>query len=540
MLLVSACLLAGCQSKQSVDLIVHNATIYTVDAAFSKAEAFAVKDGKFVAIGKSADILARYTAKQQLDAQGKFIYPGFADAHCHFYYYGLGLQEANLVGTSSFEEVLDKLKAHRQKYPNKPWIIGRGWDQNDWENKAFPSKEKLDELFPDTPVLLTRVDGHAALANQKALTMAQITPQTPISGGLIEQKNGKLTGILVDNAIKLVSQLIPPPTEADIEKALLDAQTNCFAVGLTHVADAGLDRNIIDKINDLHQKGKLQMRVYAMVSSTPNNITHFLQKGFIQTERLQVRSFKIYSDGALGSRGACLLAPYSDKPDETGFLLQSPKALDSLIGLMDAKGFQINTHCIGDSANRVILDIYGKYLKGKNDKRWRIEHAQVVESEDFKKFASFQVIPSVQPTHCTSDMYWAGDRLGKDRIKNAYAYKKLLDQAGIVALGSDFPVEHINPLYGFHSAVARQDAKGYPKEGFQMEDALSREATLRGMTIWAAQANFEEKNLGSIEVGKRADFVWLQEDLMQLAAEKIRDLPVQKTFVGGVAVFEKK
>jgi predicted amidohydrolase YtcJ len=265
-----------------------------------------------------------------------------------------------------------------------------------------------------------------------------------------------------------------------------------------------------------------------------------LQKGFIQTERLQVRSFKIYSDGALGSRGACLLAPYSDKPDETGFLLQSPKALDSLIALMDAKGFQINTHCIGDSANRVILDIYGKYLKGKNDKRWRIEHAQVVESEDFKKFAAFQVIPSVQPTHCTSDMYWAGDRLGKDRIKNAYAYKKLLDQAGVVALGSDFPVEHINPLYGFHAAVARQDAKGYPKEGFQMEDALSREATLRGMTIWAAQANFEEKNLGSIEVGKRADFVWLQEDLMQLAAEKIRDLPVQKTFVGGVAVFEKK
>lgn len=524
---------------QNADLILHNAKVYTVDEQFSIMKAIAIKDGDILAIGTDEEILTQYQAPRQINAEGKSIYPGFYDAHCHFYRYGLGLQTVELVGTTSYEEIIEKLTQYQKNNPMKTWIIGRGWDQNDWESQAFPTKDRLDELFPNTPVFLTRIDGHAALVNQKALDLASIEIGTNIEGGAIVKESGKVTGVLIDNAIGLVSSKIPAPTLEEQKEALLLAQEKCFAVGLTTLADAGLDKQTVELIDKMQQNRDLKIRLYAMLSAYSQNINAYLNKGIYKTDRLHVRSFKIYADGALGSRGACLITPYSDKPNETGFLRSSPEELKSTIQKIGEAGFQVNTHCIGDSANRLILDIYGEYLQGQNDRRWRIEHAQVVQPEDMLKFRKFSVIPSVQPTHCTSDMYWADERLGDERVQFAYAYKELLDQYGQLALGSDFPVEDINPLYGFYAATARMDFSNYPEGGFQMENAISREDALRGMTIWAAYSNFEEGERGSLEIGKMADLVILEEDIMEIPPHQTWQVKVWKTIVGGEIVFEK-
>jgi predicted amidohydrolase YtcJ len=533
----------SCTQKPNADLIIHNAIIYTVDSSFSTAQCLAVKDGKFIAIG-SNDILKNYTAGEILDAGGKAIYPGFIDSHCHFYAYGKGLQEINLVGTKSFDEIIEKIKEQSSKIkPDKnTWIIGRGWDQNDWDIKTYPANDKLTELFPEIPVFLQRIDGHAALVKAEALKRAGISVDTKISGGVIEIKNNKLTGILIDNAVDLLQKAIPKATKENIQTALLDAQKNCFAVGLTTVDDAGLEKNIVDVIDALQKNGELKMRVYAMLTDNKENFDFYLKNGPYKTEKLNIRSFKFYADGALGSRGACLIEPYTDKPGERGFLLNTPQYYDSLAKIMIAKGFQMNTHCIGDSAVRLISTIYlNNLFSGKAVShspminRWRIEHAQVVDPADLNKFAD--IIPSVQPTHATSDMYWAKDRLGEKRIKCAYAYNDLLKANGIIALGTDFPVEDINPLYTFYSAVARKDLKDFPIGGFQSENALSPENTLRGMTIWGAYANFEEKEKGSIEVGKFADFVILDKDIIKSDPGDVLKAKVVFTFVGGECVY---
>ncbi|MBX0290261.1 amidohydrolase [Hymenobacter sp. HSC-4F20] len=533
----------ACQttSRQAADVLVYNATVYTVDSAFSKAQAFAVKDGKFVGVGTADELRGKFQAEQEVDAKGQFIYPGFYDAHCHFYRYALGLRDADLVGTGSWKEVVQKLQQQRQQYPQAAWLTGRGWDQNDWPGKQFPTKDTLDALFPNTPVFITRVDGHAALVNQKALDLAGVTARTPISGGTItKDATGKLTGLLVDNAVRLVSGKIPEPTAAEAEVALLDAQKRCVAVGLTSMADAGLEKANVDRIDALQQQGKLKVRLYTMLAPTKENKDYYLKNGPVFKDRLTVCSFKVYADGALGSRGACLIHPYSDRPKETGFLLSSVADFRKLAKELAASKFQMNTHAIGDSSNRLLLDIYGEALQGQKDRRWRIEHAQVVSQEDVAKFGQYGIVPSVQPTHATSDMYWAGERLGAERLKTAYAFNDLRKQYGQVALGSDFPVEDINPLFGFHSAVARQDAKNYPAQGFQMENALSREDALRGMTTWAAHAAFEEKQKGSIRPGMAADFVILDTDLLQAPKEKLRGAKVQQTWIAGEQVFGGK
>ncbi|GAB3225674.1 amidohydrolase [Hymenobacter seoulensis] len=545
-LLALPLLLSGftaCQttSRQAADLLVYNATVYTVDSAFSKAQAFAVKDGKFVAVGTAEELRGKFQATQEVDAQGQFIYPGFYDAHCHFYRYALGLRDADLVGTESWQAVIQKLQQQRQQYPQAAWLTGRGWDQNDWPNKQFPTKDTLDALFPNTPVFITRVDGHAALVNQKALDLASVTARTPISGGTItKDASGKLTGLLVDNAVRLVSAKIPEPTAAEADAALLDAQQRCVAVGLTSMADAGLEKANIERLDALQQQGKLKVRLYAMLAPTKENKDYYLKNGPVFKDRLTVCSFKVYADGALGSRGACLIHPYSDRPKETGFLLSSVADFRNLAKELAASKFQMNTHAIGDSSNRLLLDIYGEALKGQKDRRWRIEHAQVVSKADVAKFGQYGIVPSVQPTHATSDMYWAGERLGAERLKTAYAFNDLRKQYGQVALGSDFPVEDINPLFGFHSAVARQDAKNYPAGGFQMENALSRPDALRGMTTWAAHAAFEDKQKGSIKPGLAADFVILNTDLLEAPKEKLRGAKVQQTWIAGEKVFGGK
>lgn len=530
-------ILLSCEKAQMADLIVHHAGIYTVNDNFEQAEAFAIKDGRFIAVGTNSEILEQFKSDSVLDLDGSFLYPGFIDAHAHFYGYGTGLQMADLTGLASFDELVETVRIHREKFPDQPWILGRGWDQNLWEGKEFPKKDTLDHLFPNTPILLTRIDGHAALANQAALDLGEINASTSISGGKVILDMGLPTGVLIDNAIQNVSTRIPAMGESEVNKALLIAQQNCFKVGLTTVADAGLDRYEIEQIEKLQLEGSLKMRIYAMVNPTPSNKTHYFEKGPSQHDRLTVMSFKIYGDGALGSRGAALLSPYHDSPDEQGFLLSSVEELEGLAKDIYQQGFQMNTHCIGDSTNRILLDIYSKVLKGKNNRRWRIEHAQVVHREDIEKFAKYQIIPSVQPTHATSDMYWAEERLGPERIRDAYTYKNLLDQNGIIALGSDFPVESINPMYGFHAAVARKDVKNWPENGFQPESKLTREEALKGMTIWAAYANFEEKLKGSIEPGKFADFVILDKDIMKIPEEELREVEVSSTYIGGEKVY---
>jgi predicted amidohydrolase YtcJ len=532
--------ITSCQQKEyNADLLIKNGRVYTVNARFDTTEAFVIKGGKVIATGKADSLEKIYYAKKVVDAEGKAVYPGFIDAHAHFYEYGNDLLSADLIGTTSWQAIVDTVQAYARRNPDG-WIIGRGWDQNHWKVKAFPNKAKLDSLFPVRPVILRRIDGHAVIVNQAALNIAGIKPGQLVNGGQIETINGKLTGILVDNAVGIVTRKIPLPTDQQTQDAFLGAQKNCFAVGLTTVDDCGLPYTMVNTIASLQHKGLLKMRMYVMLADRPENYDYLFKRGVFKTPGLNVRAFKVYADGALGSRGACLLQDYSDKPKWRGFLLSSQQHFEEVAQKIADKGFQMCTHAIGDSANRAILKIYGKVLKGQNDKRWRIEHAQIVATDDVHYFFDYSIIPSVQPTHATSDMNWAAQRLGPERIKTAYAYKRLLGENDWMPLGTDFPVENINPLYTFYAAVVRKDLNGLPEGGFQMNNALSRSETLKGMTIWAAKANFEEKEKGSIEVGKYADFVILDKDIMKIKGAEIPNVKVLSTYVNGELVYEKK
>lgn len=527
-------------SKMKVDLIVTDASVYTVDNSFSIAESFAVNNGKFLAIGTTKDILAKYSSDRVWNCRGKAIYPGFIDAHCHFYGYGMDLmQYAPLNGLTNQESIYNKLKVQYQ-VNGGDWVLGRGWDQNLWPEKSFPDNKRLNEIFPDIPVYLVRVDGHAAWCNAKALELAGITAKTKVEGGEVMMQNGQPSGILIDNAMQLVFSRVPSPSDALKTKALLEAQRNCFAVGLTSVTDCGLPKSTILLIDSLQKKGDLLMQINAMMEPSAENMNYFLKHGPYQTERLQVRSIKLYADGALGSRGAYLLDDYSDQPGNQGILINSEAYFDDICQKAYNAGYQVATHCIGDGANRFILNIYGKYLKGKNDRRWRIEHAQVVHSADFNLFGKYSVVPSIQATHATSDMLWADERLGTERIKGAYAYKQLLAQNGWIPNGTDFPIEDISPLKTFYASVVRKNLEGQPAGGFQMENALSKEEALKSMTIWAAKAGFLEKISGSIELGKNADFVILNTDLMKCNADEVLKTKVFKTVLGGDLVFDSE
>ena len=538
-LLISIVTMTSCiPNKQTVDLIVYNASVYTLDTVFSKGTAFAVDKGKFVAVGQDAEILANFESAQKLDAGGKPVYPGFNDGHSHFMGYGLALtQYANLVGLTSFDDLLAALQKFHKDYPGH-WILGRGWDQNLWEIKEFPDNTRLDAIFPKIPVVLIRIDGHAVLANSAALAIAGIDKNTSIAGGEIILKNGKPTGVLLDNAADRMKGFIPKTTDIQKINALMLAQKNCFAKGLTTVTDAGLDKEDILLIDSLQKAGQLQMKVYAMLSPAKENLDYFFPKGPLHEDRLTVSSVKLYADGALGSRGALLLYPYSDDPGNSGLQMEPASYYDSLCRLAYENGFQVNTHAIGDSANRLVMDIYGSILKGKNDLRWRIEHAQIVNADDMHKFGKFSVIPSIQSTHCTSDMDWADERVGPDRIKEAYPTKQLLEENGWLVNGTDFPIEDINPLYTFYSAVTRKHLDGTPDGGFQMENALTRQEALYSITLWPARGSFDEDRKGSIKAGKDADFVMLDHDMMTIDEQDITGISVTGTWINGQRVFE--
>ena len=526
----------GCRKMEKADLIIINAKIYSMDSISGIYESMAIQNGKISRIGTTAEILKKYHSTKIYDLKGSFVYPGFIDAHCHFYAYGLNFHKADLLGTKSFHDVLQRMENFSHNHPEIKWVTGRGWDQNDWELKEFPDNKELNQLFPDIPVVLVRIDGHAVLANKIALDKAGIDIHTMVKGGKIEVKNGKLTGILVDNAVDLVTKIIPEPDVSQQVTALKEAEINCFSVGLTSVSDAGLDFKVVKLIDSLQKKGVLKIRIYAMLNPTEDNVNNYLKKGIYKTEKLYVGSIKLYADGALGSRGACLLEPYHDK-GQSGFILNSDSYYRKFLTLAYSNKYQVNTHAIGDSANRYILQLYGSFLKGKNDRRWRIEHAQVIGKDDFYLFGKYSIIPSVQTTHATSDMYWAEERLGPVRVKNAYTFRKLMDQNGWLPNGTDFPVEAINPLFSFYSAVYRIDQHGFPTGGFQIDNALTPEQALKSITIWAAKASFEEKEKGSLETGKFADFVVLDTDLIKALPTQILKTVVLKTFLNGEEVY---
>lgn len=529
----------SCSKKENADLIITNAKIYIVDASFSTVESMAIIDGKIRETGETKLILDKYNSKNIIDANGKFIYPGFNDAHCHFNGYGNNLmQYADLRDTKSVDEIYTVLQKHHETF-GVDWVLGRSWDQNDWDIKEFPDKNKLDELFPEIPVYLVRVDGHAGWCNSKALEIAGITEKSKVEGGEVVLKNGQPSGILIDNAMGLIGNFIPEGNREQQEKGLLAAQANCFAAGLTSVTDCGLDKNTILLMEEMQKNGELKMRINAMVNPSEENLETFVKNGPRKSDKLVVNSIKIFADGALGSRGAKLLEDYSDHPGNSGLQIETQDYYDKICQLAFDNNFIVATHAIGDSANRLVLNTYSKFLKGKNDRRWRIEHSQIVNPDDFSKFAEFSIVPSIQATHCTSDMSWAESRLGEDRIKGAYAYQTLLSQNGWLPNGTDFPVENIEPLFTFFSSVFRTDHNGSPVGGWRVEEGLSREQTLRSITIWAAKAGFEENEKGSLEPGKFADFVILDTDLMTATPNEVLDTKIESTWIAGERVFGK-
>lgn len=527
-----------CKQKEIVDLIVSNTTVYKVDEAFSKVESFAVSDGKIVETGSSEAINSKYESTNNIDAEGKFVYPGFNDAHCHFNGYGMNLmQYANLRGTESPEEIYGILKIHHEKYGGD-WVLGRSWDQNDWAEREFPDKKRLDEIFPDTPVYLIRVDGHAAWCNSKALEIAGVTAKSKIEGGDILIENGKPTGVLIDNSMSLVTGFIPEMSREQQVKGLLVAQKKCFEVGLTSLTDCGVSKNTVLLMDEMQKSGTLKMRINAMLNPTEENFEYFVKKGKYKTDRLFINTIKIYADGALGSRGALMIDEYSDDPGNSGLQIDQQEYYDNICKLAFDNNYTVATHCIGDSANRLILNTYGKFLKCENDRRWRIEHSQIINPNDFGKFKKFSIVPSIQATHATSDMPWAEDRVGEERIKGAYSYQTLLKQLGWLPNGTDFPVESIEPLFTFYSSVFCTDHKGLPEGGWRIDEGLTREQTLRSMTSWAAKSFFEENEKGSLEKGMWADFIILDTDLMIATPQKVLQTKVLSTWSAGEKVFE--
>ena len=519
--------------KKSVDYIAFNGNIYTVNSDFDTVNTFAVKDGKFIDVGNK-EILSKYKTTTKIDLNGSTVLPGLIDAHCHFYGLGLNQSVIDLTGTNSFNEILEKISLK----DNKNIIRGRGWDQNDWEIKEFPNKNKLDLLYPDTPVILERIDGHAYLVNQKALDIAGININTKSNNGTLLSKKGKLTGVLIDGPMSIIDNAFGEISLENKVKALMSAQKICFQNGLTTVDDAGLSKDIILLIDSLQKKKLLKMRVYAMISNLESDVNYFLENGPIKTNSLNVRSVKVYGDGALGSRGATLKQPYSDDKHNYGKLVTSPDNIEDLANKLAKANFQMNTHAIGDSTINLLIDTYSKVLENKIDPRWRIEHSQIIDLNDISGYNE-KILPSVQPTHATSDMYWAEDRVGAKRIKGAYAYKALLEKSKVIGLGTDFPVEKVNPFHTFYASISRKDLNDYPEGGFEFENALSREETLKGMTIWAAYLNFEENEKGSIEKGKFADFIIIDRDIMKIEASKTPETKVLKTYLSGELVYSK-
>ena len=479
------------------------------------------------------------------DMQQAVMLPGIIDAHGHILGLGDNLSQVDLRGTKSEQEAVARIKAHiaANGAQKDGWILGRGWNQVLWPNQTFPSKASLDEAFPDTPIMLSRVDGHADWVNSKALEIAGIDAQTqsPAGGEIIKDENGEPTGLLIDNAAYLVSSKLPPASKESLIQRLKLASEHLLSLGITSAHDAGISEEVKALYVEQANSQALKFRIYAMLSATDPNIEKMLKEGHVSDEQgfLSIRSVKAYGDGALGSRGAALLAPYSDDPHNSGLLVTPQENLPMLFNTVIGANFQLNFHAIGDRANRLALLQFARTFENfeQNTQRHRIEHAQVVAVEDIPLFKEYGIIPSMQPTHATSDMNMAGDRLGEARLKGAYAWQTFLQQGSVIAFGSDFPVELANPFHGIHAAVTRQNAMEQPQGGWIAEESVSRQQAFRGFTLDAAYAGFQEDIIGTLEVGKKADFIIVDRDIFEVDAPLIRDTQVEQTWVNGVRVY---
>ena len=515
------------------------------DAQLAQFSAFAVRNGKFIAMG-DAELAQQFPDFTRIDLQGKTVFPGLIDAHGHVLGLGLSLLQVDLRPSESASDAVNAVNDYAQQHRDLQWIKGRGWNQENWPSKRFPTAEQLDEFVADRPVYLTRVDGHAAWLNSKALEVAGITSETvsPDGGQIIKDAQGNPTGVLIDNAVNLVEPLIPEPTASEKKQAFQLAFNHLLSLGITSVHDAGVPAVDLSIYKGMQHQGEMPMRVYPMIAATEPQLPQLLAEGPYRTDddKLFIRSVKIYADGALGSRGAALLKPYSDDHDNHGLLVTSVDNIRKLYQLIIPFGFQINTHAIGDRANRIALDAFAEFYQtlGGRNLRNRIEHAQIVNVDDLQRFKDLNIIASMQPTHATSDKNMAEDRLGKARMKGAYAWHTLLEQGTIIAAGSDFPVELANPFYGLHAAVTRQDRQNMPAGGWHAEESMSLEQALRAFTIDAAYAGWQESTLGSIEPGKWADFIVLDRDPFAIDAKDIWRVDVEQTFVAGEQVYSNE
>lgn len=539
---------AAQQPRQPADLIVTAERIYTVDESRPVVQALAIRGGRIIFAGPVAGARALAgSSTRVLDFPGRTVVPGLADAHGHLLGLGQALSAVDLVGTKSFDEVVARVVARAKTAPPGSWISGRGWDQNDWGDTRFPTHEALSKAVPDHPVVLERVDGHAILANAKAMAAAGVTSSTkdPRGGRILHLANGAPSGVFVDNAQELIGRAVPPMTRDQLKDALTAAVAEANRWGLVAVHDAGESRETLSVLEEMAKGGALKLRAYEMISDDSAAIAYFFERGpqsALYDGHLWIRSIKLYADGALGSRGAALLDPYSDDPGNYGLLVSPPEHLQAVAVEALQHGFQVCTHAIGDRANRIVLDAYEAALKKvpTADHRFRVEHAQIIQHDDIPRFAELGVIPSMQAVHQTSDMYWAEQRLGGGRLYGAYAWRALLETGVVIPDGSDFPVEGVNPLRSFHSAVSREDENNWPPGGWHPEEKMTREEALRGMTIWPAYAAFQEDVMGSLTPGKYADFVVLDRDIMRVPEEDILGTQVVATYIAGKAVYERK
>ena len=547
-LLVVGAPLSGQAPAQKADLILVNGNVYTVDDAHPRASAFAVRNGRIVFVGSDRE--ARFLAgpsTRVIDAHGETVIPGMVDAHAHLLGLGASLRNVQLAGSKTYDEVIARVIERARTTKRGEWIQGRGWDQNLWPDKKFPTHDALTRAVPNNPVVLTRIDGHALLANEMALKAAGITAATrDPEGGRIERRADRSpTGVFVDNAQRLVTRVIPEATREQKRSAILAAIAEANKWGLIGIHNAGESRNTIDIYESLAREGRYNLRNYVLIYGDSASVNHYFRVGprsALYDGHLWVRAIKLYADGALGSRGAALLAPYSDDRDNTGLLVTPPAEIQRIATAALRRGFQVGVHAIGDRGNRVVLDAYDAALKAvpTADHRFRVEHAQVISLADSPRFAKMGVIPSMQASHQTSDMRWAEARVGPERIKGAYAWRSLLNTGVVIPNGSDFPVEEVNPLISFHSGVSRQDATNWPPGGWYPEQAMTRDEALKAMTIWPAYAGFQEKTMGSITPGKYADFVILDRDIMSVPATDILATRVISTWIGGKVVYERR
>lgn len=534
-------------AQAPADLIVTNARVYTADDTRPLIEAFAVRDGRFVFTGSTREaLLLKGAATRMLDAGGRTIIPGMIDAHAHLAGLGGTLRSVDLVGTRSLDEVVKRVADRARTLPRGTWITGRGWDQNDWADTRFPNHEKLSAAVPDHPVALTRVDGHATFVNAAAMKIADLTKDTkdPVGGRIERDAQGNPAGVLVDRAQGLVTRHVPGLTPDETRASIKDAVSYMHSLGLTGMDDAGASRSTIDLYEDMAANNELNLRLYVMISDNAPALEHYFAMGprsALYNGQLWVRSVKVYADGAMGSRGAALLEPYADDAENNGLLVSTPDHIEEVAEAALKAGFQVGTHAIGDRANRVVLDAYEKAFSKVPvaDHRFRVEHAQILHNDDIPRFAELGVIPSMQSSHQTSDMYWIGKRLGSTRLFGAYAWQSLLQTGVVVPNGTDFPVEQVSPIITFHSAIARQDADNWPAGGWYPAQRMTREQALRSVTLWPAYAGFQEKELGSITPGKYADFVILDQDIMRVPEEMVLNTRVLATYLGGRAVFER-